>query len=51
MPWRTVYKNIILPLEINGKKDRSKKTEVENLIKEFGLEGFENFYPGKYPAE
>jgi len=47
MPWRTVYKNIILPLEINGKKDRSKKTEVENLIKEFGLEGFENFYPGE----
>ncbi|HOP93210.1 MAG TPA: ABC transporter ATP-binding protein [Acetivibrio thermocellus] len=47
MPWRTVYKNIILPLEINGKKDRSKKTELENLIKEFGLEGFENFYPGE----
>ncbi|HHV28351.1 MAG TPA: ABC transporter ATP-binding protein [Clostridium sp.] len=45
MPWRTVYKNIILPLEINGTQDR--KLEVENLIKEFGLQGFENFYPGE----
>ncbi|GAE90489.1 ATP-binding cassette domain-containing protein [Acetivibrio straminisolvens] len=47
MPWRTVYENIILPLEISGKKDRSKKIEVENLIKEFGLQGFENFYPSE----
>lgn len=36
-----------LPLEISGKKDRSKKIEVENLIKEFGLQGFENFYPSE----
>lgn len=47
MPWRTVYKNIILPLEINGMQDWIEKYEVGNLIKEFGLDGFENFYPGE----
>jgi NitT/TauT family transport system ATP-binding protein len=47
MPWRTVYKNIILPLEINGKLNSSERLGVRNLIKEFGLEGFENFYPSE----
>lgn len=47
MPWRTVYKNIILPLEINGKLDSAESLGVRNLIKEFGLEGFENFYPSE----
>ena len=47
MPWRTVYKNIILPLEIKGKLDSAEILGVTNLIKEFGLEGFENFYPSE----
>jgi len=47
MPWRTVYKNIILPLEISGKLDRAESIGVRNLIKEFGLYGFENFYPSE----
>ncbi|WP_010245119.1 ABC transporter ATP-binding protein [Acetivibrio cellulolyticus] len=47
MPWRTVYKNIILPLEINRKLDRAESLGVTSLIKEFGLEGFENFYPSE----
>jgi len=50
MPWRTVYKTSFFPLN-KRQKGQVQKTEVENLIKEFGLEGFENFYPGKYPAE
>lgn len=45
MPWRTVYKNIILPLEIDGRLNDSKIQEIAKLIKEFGLEGFENYYP------
>jgi NitT/TauT family transport system ATP-binding protein len=47
MPWRTVYKNIILPLEIKGELDSAETLGVANLIKEFGLEGFENFYPSE----
>lgn len=47
MPWRTVYKNIILPLEIDKRLTDSKTSEVANLIKEFGLEGFENYYPSE----
>lgn len=45
MPWRNVYDNIILPLEIKtGRKDRFNE-EVLELIREFGLEGFENYRP------
>jgi len=47
MPWRTVYKNIILPLEIKEELDNAEILGVANLIKEFGLEGFENFYPSE----
>jgi NitT/TauT family transport system ATP-binding protein len=47
MPWRTVYENIILPLEIKGELDSAEILGVANLIKEFGLEGFENFYPSE----
>lgn len=47
MPWRSVYKNIILPLEIDGRLDNTETLRVAKLIKEFGLEGFENFYPSE----
>ena len=47
MPWRTAYKNIILPLEIDGRLDSTETIKVTKLIKEFGLEGFENFYPSE----
>jgi putative hydroxymethylpyrimidine transport system ATP-binding protein len=47
MPWRTVYKNITLALEISGKLDKVQDLNLAKLIKEFGLEGFENFYPSE----
>lgn len=47
MPWRNVYKNIILPLEISGGLDKIQDFNLTKLIKEFGLEGFENFYPSE----
>lgn len=47
MPWRSMYKNIILPLEISGKLDKTQDLNLTKLIKEFGLEGFENFYPSE----
>ncbi len=47
MPWRTVYKNIILPLEIDDRLNSTENLKLPELIKEFGLEGFENFYPSE----
>lgn len=47
MPWRTVYKNIVLPLEISAKADKAESLRLKELILEFGLEGFENYYPSE----
>jgi len=43
LPWRTLYKNIILPLEL--KSEQIDQDHIYELIKTFGLEGFEEFYP------
>jgi len=43
MPWRTVYKNIILPYEIA--KIKPDKSHMEYLIKEFELDEFMDMYP------
>lgn len=45
LPWRTVFKNIILPLELSGKLKEADIKNLEDLINEFGLAGFENAYP------
>ncbi len=46
-PWRTIEKNIFLPLEI--KKDKSKKCKefVESLIEKYGLKEFVKAYPSE----
>ncbi len=45
MPWRTVLENVILPLEISGKKKAIAKEEALELFPLFGLDGFANSYP------
>ncbi|MDX1358586.1 MAG: ABC transporter ATP-binding protein [Clostridia bacterium] len=42
MPWRNVYDNVILPLELKSGKKTRDNPEILALLKEFGLEGFEN---------
>jgi NitT/TauT family transport system ATP-binding protein len=42
MPWRTVYDNLNLPLEVVKKSDPGR---VEALISMIGMEGFEKSYP------
>lgn len=46
-PWRTIEKNIYLPLEI--KKDKSKKSKefVNSLIEKYGLKDFIKAYPSE----
>lgn len=47
MPWRTVYKNIALPLQLQNLDPTFISEKVAELIKLIGLEGFE----GSWPAE
>jgi len=42
LPWRTVYENIRLPLEITGTKDDGRITDIVGQV---GLTGFESHYP------
>lgn len=41
-PWRTIWKNVRLPLEIKGKSDDKK---VEEALNKVGLLKFKDFYP------
>lgn len=43
LPWRTLYKNVVLPLELS--KKTIIKEDILKLIQTFGLEGFESNYP------
>ncbi len=45
MPWRNVYGNISLPLEITGISQAEIASRVGELIHLVGLEGFEQTYP------
>ena len=45
MPWRTVLRNVTLPLEINGLKVEEAAQPARELLKLVGLEGFEEAYP------
>jgi len=45
LPWRTVLKNILLPLEVFKESIESGRARAEELIKLVGLEGFADKYP------
>lgn len=44
-PWKTVYENIIFPLEIKKGKNQKTTAHINNLIEMVGLEGFHNSLP------
>ncbi len=44
-PWRTIEKNVYLPLEIKGKLSQKTKEYAESLLKKYGLYEFKNNYP------
>lgn len=45
MPWRTVYDNIALPLELRGVSQKDLSKQVHSLLPALGLEEFANSYP------
>jgi NitT/TauT family transport system ATP-binding protein len=44
-PWRTVARNIALPLELRGVAKRQRMSRAAELAELVGLKGFENAYP------
>lgn len=47
MPWRTVYKNIVLPLQLAGVSRREQRRRATNMLDITGLGGFEKAYPAE----
>jgi len=45
LPWRSVYSNITLQIEIRGRDAKRYRKRAEELIALVGLEGFEDSYP------
>jgi NitT/TauT family transport system ATP-binding protein len=45
MPWRTIYENIALPLELQGTSCEEIEQRTQSLIQLVGLETFENNLP------
>ncbi|MCL4519753.1 MAG: ABC transporter ATP-binding protein [Thaumarchaeota archaeon] len=43
-PWRSIMKNVMLPLEGRVSGDEAKE-RASKLLEELGLRGFENYYP------
>lgn len=44
-PWKNVYDNIALGLRIRGIEKKREREMVRELLKKFGLEKFERYYP------
>lgn len=47
MPWRTVLKNVLFPLEIRKETGPEATQRARNLLALVGLEGFEDAYPSQ----
>ncbi|WP_376793943.1 ABC transporter ATP-binding protein [Thermogemmatispora sp.] len=45
MPWRTVERNVEMPLEIRGVPAAERRRRAAEFIRLVGLEGFEKLYP------
>ena len=47
MPWRTVLKNVLFPMELRGETGPKVRQRAFDLLKLVGLQGFEDSYPSQ----
>jgi NitT/TauT family transport system ATP-binding protein len=47
LPWRTVEKNVALPLELGGTSRSVRASRVQDVLKLVGLENFAKHYPSQ----
>jgi NitT/TauT family transport system ATP-binding protein len=47
MPWRTIIKNVLFPMEILGHRDSAAVRRAAELLATVGLAGFEQSYPAE----
>jgi NitT/TauT family transport system ATP-binding protein len=47
MPWRTVYQNMILPLQLAGMPRKERDARARTLLEITGLQGFEQAFPAE----
>lgn len=47
LEWRTIYKNILLGLEIRKERNPSRLNDIEEMLQTYGLEKFRNAYPSQ----
>jgi ABC-type nitrate/sulfonate/bicarbonate transport system ATPase subunit len=47
LPWRTVRKNIMLPLQFRRYDKAAARAIADDVIRQMGLEGFENSFPAQ----
>jgi NitT/TauT family transport system ATP-binding protein len=45
LPWRSVFKNVMMPVEVKGLPRKAYEERAHALLKMVGLEGFEDKYP------
>ncbi|MEI7804002.1 MAG: ABC transporter ATP-binding protein [Hyphomicrobiales bacterium] len=45
LPWRSVFRNVMMPVEVKGLPRKDYEKRATALLKMVGLEGFENKYP------
>jgi NitT/TauT family transport system ATP-binding protein len=45
LPWRNVYRNALIGLEVNGRTGAEEKSRTQSLLRLVGLAGFENYRP------
>ncbi|OFV93160.1 MAG: sulfonate ABC transporter ATP-binding protein [Acidobacteria bacterium RIFCSPLOWO2_02_FULL_61_28] len=45
LPWRTVFNNAFIGLEVNGAINPETRSRTQALLRLVGLGGFENYYP------
>ena len=45
--WRSIYRNVILGLEIQGRLDEKSKERVENMLADYGLARFRDARPSQ----